>query len=252
MVTEHPGRDQTCQLRRLWRLAFGDSEAFLDSFFTAAYAPERCLCASEEGRVTAALYWFDVFCEGNRFAYLYAVATHPDHRGRGLCRGLMADAHALLADRGYAGALLVPEDGPLRQMYGRMGYRDFGGVEEFSCAAGDSPVPLRPLSREEYARLRRKFLPSGGVVQEGENLAFLETYAKFYAGEDFLLAAAAEEEKLTGVELLGNRSAAPGIVKALGCARGTFRTPGDAHPFAMCLTLGENKKMPAYFGLAFD
>ena len=64
-------------LRALWKAAFGDSDDFLDMFYTTAYAPHRCRCMVDGDRVAAALYWFDCTCEGQKLAYLYAVATDP-------------------------------------------------------------------------------------------------------------------------------------------------------------------------------
>ena len=105
-------------------------------FFASGYSPRRCRCAAENGNVAAALYWFDAEFRGQKFAYLYAVATHPDFRNRGLCRTLMADTAACLTERGYDGALLMPQDSGLREMYGRMGFRDCCTVSEFACDAG--------------------------------------------------------------------------------------------------------------------
>ena len=242
---------KTEPLRSLWQLAFGDSAEFIGSFFAAAYAPERCRVIVRDDRVAAALYWLDAEYAGQKFAYIYAVATHPDFRNQGLCRQLMEETHAVLTGQGYSGALLMPAEEGLRQMYGKMGYRECCNVSEFSCKAG-APVPARSVEKDEYARLRRDFLPDGGVIQEGENLDYLATYANFYAGSDFLLAAAPQNGRLHGIELLGNRKAAPGILAALGYGEGTFRTPGEDIPFAMFRPLKENVKSPRYFGLAFD
>ena len=239
-------------LRQLWKLAFGDTDAFLDGFFGTAYSPERCRFLTDGETVTAALYWLDCHFSGEKYAYIYAVATHPDYRGRGLCHQLMADAHTQLKDRGYAGALLVPQEEGLRKLYGSMGYRNLGSVSEFTCVPGEQAAPLREISGEEYALLRRKFLPQGGVLQEGESIAFLQTYGAFYAGEGFLLSACREEDFLWGMELLGNREAAPGILKALGCIRGKFRTPGKELSFAMFLPLKADAPVADYLGHAFD
>ena len=238
-------------LKNLWRLAFGDSEAFIDCFFSTAYAPERCQSITLEGRLAAALYWLDASFQGQKFAYLYAVATHPDFRSRGLCRDLMADTHAHLAQLGYDGTLLMPAEAGLRQMYRKMGYQDCCTVSEFSCTAAE-PLPLRSIGLAEYARLRREFLPENSAVQEGVSLAFLASYARFYAGADFLLAAAPEDSTLRGIELLGNRDAAPGILAALGYPQGTFRTPGEELPFAMFRPLTDEAQAPGYLGLVFD
>lgn len=252
MWIDRPGPEALPQLRRLWQLAFGDTEEFLDLFFSTAYSPDRCRCITEANRITAALYWFDCSCNGQKLAYLYAVATHPDHRGNGLCRALMADTHALLAAQGYAGALLVPEGDSLRQMYRRLGYRDCTTLSEFSCAAGEISAPLVPVSGAEFARLRPGLTPEGSVFPVGETLAFLEKQAVFYTGPGLLLTAIREADRLFCPELLGDPAAAPGILKALHCTCGTFRTPGPGTSFAMYLPLTPGAPDPTYFVFAFD
>ena len=252
MRIEYPREDQIPELRKLWKAAFGDTEAFLDQFFGTAFSLDRCRCIGIGKQIAAALYWFDCECAGRKYAYLYAVATHPDFRGQGLCRRLMADTHEILQSRGYAGAILVPQETGLRNMYASMGYREATGVTEFFCNASEETVDIRCVDAQEYADLRRQYLPADGVIQEGENLAFLNTMAKFYTGEDFLLAAAGETDSLWGMELLGNVQKAPGILKALGYPCGTFRTQGDSKSFAMYLPLEPNGVKPGYFGLAFD
>jgi len=253
MIFDYPAPEQLPMLRRLWKTAFGDTEDYLSAFFETAFSPLRSRVAMEGGETAGMLYWFDVSCREQKMAYIYAVATHPGHRGKGVCRNLMADTHALLKEQGYAAALLVPQSGDLRNMYAAFGYRGCTTVSELFCAAGRDPVPLHIIDREEFARLRREYLPEGGVVQEGENLRFLNTQVRFYRGTDFLLAAQEQEEgTLFGAELLGSAEAAPGILKALGRSQGTFRTPGSKLPFAMFLPLSESAREPAYFGFPFD
>lgn len=239
-------------LRELWKLSFDDPESVIGDFFNTAFSPRRC-CTLQRGQTTAAvLYWLDVSCREERYAYLYGVATHPEFRNRGLCRELMRKTHALLRQQGYAGAILVPGGEALREMYGKMGYRTVTTLSRVSCRAGDKAVPLRTVSLEEYAALRRRYLPEGGVIQEEENLRYLQTYAQLLAGEDFLLAGYATETDFWGLELLGDPTQAPFILKALGYPAGTFRTPGEELPFAMLHPLREGAPIPAYFGLAFD
>ena len=253
MKIDFPIPAQGMDMARLWQEAFGDSFEFIEGFFCTAYSPARCRCVTIGGEVAAVLYWLDTEYDGQRFAYIYAVATKKSHRGKGLCRLLMEDTHTHLQGRGYAGALLVPQTAALREMYAAFGYRSCTTVSETFCAAGDVPAELHRIDAEEYARLRREFLPRSGVVQEGENLRFLETQVQFFRGPDFLLAAQkAEEDTLFGTELLGSADTAPGILKALGYRQGTFRTPGQKQDFAMFLPLAEGVLPPDYFGIPFD
>lgn len=240
------------QLLKMWKASFGDYGGFWEMFLESGFSRERCRCVLEQDAVSAALCWFDTQCAGQRMAYIYAVLTAPGHRGKGLCRTLMEDTHIHLAQKGYSAALLVPAEESLRGMYRKMGYEEGTAVTEFSCTAGTVPVSLRAIGPEEYARLRRSFLPDGGVIQEGKSLSFLAYQAQFYSGADFLMAAYAQEDTLHAMELLGNRDAAPGILSALECSQGNFRIPGDEKPFAMFHPLTEGAAKPSHFGFAFD
>lgn len=245
MQIEHPGK--TDGLKDLWREAFGDGDAFIDGFFETAYSPRRCRCIRDGEETAAMLFWLDGACRGRKMAYLYAVATAKKFRGLGLCRTLMEDTCNLLKAQGCAAAMLYPAGEGLRKMYRKMGFQDCGRSLEFSCEAGGT-TKIRRISGEEYGKRRRELLPEDGVIQEGENLAFLAKCAELYAGPDFLLAASREGDTLRAAEFLGNREAAPAAVRALGCRQGTFRQGADA----MLLPLVENVDFPGYLGLVFD
>ena len=139
---------ETSALRTLWTECFGNEDGWIDTFLKTAFAPSRVCALSCEGRLAAALSWMDAACEGRKLAYLYAIGTHPDYRGQGLCRELMGLTHEKLAGQGYAGCILVPADAGLRQMYGTMGYVNFGGIREIPARAGKA-IPLRQVIPEE-------------------------------------------------------------------------------------------------------
>lgn len=237
-------------LRRLWKQAFGDTDVYLNLFFGTAFSKERSLCALDGEAVAAAMYWLDAEFDGEQIAYLYAVATDEAYRGRGLCRQLTEQAHRILKERGYAGAILVPAEPGLFQMYGKMGYQTCSAVSEWSVAAGD-PMELTELTPTEYAARRREMLPTGAVIQEGVTLDLLAGMGKFYAGEGILLTAIRDGDSVWVPELLGDRSKAPGIVAALGAKDGKFRGPGQESPFAMYCPF-DHSPAPAYLGFALD
>lgn len=250
MKINHPSPSHIPMLKQLWMEAFQDTDAFVDRFFQVAFAPERCCCIIQENAVLAAAYWFDTEFLGKKAAYVYAVATANAYQGKGLCRQLMTHVHQLLANNGYAGAMLVPGDPGLREMYGKMGYQDFGGISEFSFAAAEVPLAVTEISPVEYATLRRAFLCHDGVVQEGENLRFLRQFYRFYQGENCLFAAASTGCELFAAELLGDANSAPGILAAFHVPSGVFRVPGET-PFAMYHAL-DGGAAPGYFAFAFD
>ncbi len=252
MNFEHPGKSQIPRLVQLWKEAFGEYDGFWELFLDTGFLADHCRCITKNGQPIAGLYWFDCSCGSDKIAYIYAVVTDPSHRGKGLCRTLIEDVHALLKNRGYTSAMLVPADEGLREMYRKMSYEDCTTVAALSCSAADFPAEIRTVAAEEYASLRRQLLPENAVIQEGINLSFLAAQAQLFAGNDFLLAAWREHNMLHGMELLGNAAAAPGILRALGCEEGSFRTPGSGKPFAMIHRLQDNAVVPEYFGFSFD
>ncbi len=266
-------------LKILWQEAFGDTLEFINTFFETAFDCSRCFCAVDNGFVTAALYWFDCKYHDQPVAYLYAIATAKAYQGQGICHRLMEHTHKHLQNTGYIGAVLVPGSASLFDFYKDMGYQTDCFVKEFHCNSATetnfsqhdteatptsrsltlvsktvpAPFSLRLITTTEYATLRRQLLPKDGILQENICLAFLQTQATLYAGDDFILAAHAENQKLFVPELLGNSAKASQILHALDCKEGLFRTPGIEKPFAMYLSLSANYlPLPAYFGLAFD
>ena len=253
MNIKAPLKTQIPALRSLWKEAFGDTDAFLDIFFKTAFSLDRCRCITEDDQVLAALYWFNCKYNNHSVAYIYAVATAQSHRGQGLCRHLMADTHRHLAELGYESAILVPGSLELFHFYKKIGYQSCTGIRKFECEANTEELLLLPVTKEEYASLRKIHLPPNSILQEKENLDFLDMQADFYIGQGILFTVYKSKHSLSVIELLGDISSAPAIVHTLGYKKGMFRTPGQSTPFTMYYPLQDHSVLPpSYFAFAFD
>lgn len=250
MIIDFPRQEHIPGLKALWKEAFEDTDAFVDSFFETGFSLYRCRCIREGSRVLAALYWFDCRWQDKRLAYIYGVATAKNHRGQGLCRKLMETTQQILLQLGYSGVVLVPATRELFSFYKNMGYACFGGIRQWQTAAAN-PIPLTELGYKEYAAARKALLPPDSVIQEGALLRFLGSFARFYQGENCLFCCAEDGGKLMIYELLGDTDQACGICAALGHETATLRTPGS-EPFAMYLSLAEDGDFPGYFAFALD
>lgn len=239
-------------LRRLWKLAFGDEDAFLDLFFAHAFSPDRCRCIMEGDSLAAAHYWFDTECRGQKFAYLYAVATDPDYRGRGLCRALTEDLIRILPQQGYHGIILVPQNESVIAMYRKLGYVDCTQMTEISIPGADLGLSLQQITADRYAALRRGLLPPGSIIQDGQNLPFLSSLYAFFSFGSSIAAVHLEKGVLHCQEILPNSDAAAGLVHALGCTLGKFRIPGSGRLFTQYMPLCPDCVKPTYFAFAYD
>lgn len=252
MKSNYPARHQIPQLRGLWKEAFGDTDAFLDAFFEYGFDRKRCRCITDADAVVSALYWFEVTYRGQRFAYLYAVATALSHRGRGLFEALLEDTKQILAEEGFDGILLVPENEALCRMYEKFGFSACTTVETCRVSAGETAVAVREIGPETFAAQRRAMLPEDSVLQEGDILRFLASQYHFWAETDWLAVGQVYDGKLVCQEFLGDRNAISGLVRALGASVGQVRMPGSTDPFAWFLPLRSDCERPAYFALALD
>jgi GNAT superfamily N-acetyltransferase len=103
-------------------------EAFADWFLKNAYAPENALVWVEDGRVSAMLHLIPMRCRmpGReiRAAYVYAVATLPENRGKGVAAALLKEAEALESSRGTDMLMLVPQSETLFEYCRRQGFHE--------------------------------------------------------------------------------------------------------------------------------
>ncbi len=154
----------------LWQEAFGDSREAVENFFRT-FPRCRSYVAAESGQVLAMVHALPQTLFPNLpAAYLYAVATAPSHRRRGLCRRLMEAAQEDLRTHGFRLAVLTPAEPSLFEFYGAMGY-----TAAFS--RGHCPFPGGTvISAEEYATLREQLLCSADhMVCDLQTLRYAQT-----------------------------------------------------------------------------
>lgn len=265
------------RLRELWKLAFGDGDDYIDCFFAACPDPERVLVLEDAGGVQAMTAWFDmplVSVNGGQWtgAYLYAVATHPDCRGRGYAGQLLAGAGEWLHGQGVAVLTTVPAGESLHRFFAANGFGEQFAIaeREFAPHAGVVPAPVGAVGAREYGALREKFLSGMAHVACGEaGLAYQQAVCRLSGGGLFRAGSGCACVELAGDTAVVKELLAPGeehaaILTALAGMmpdhRWLVRTPCAAgqkgRPFAMVRWLEEKPRQwpagMAYFGLAFD
>ena len=265
------------RLRELWQIAFGDSDAYIDCFFAACPDPERVLVLEDADGLQAMTAWFDmplVSADGGQWlgAYLYAVATHPNCRGKGYAGKLLAWAGEWLRERGFTCLTTVPASESLHRFFGANGFEEqFALVErELTPDMTLVPAPMAAVEWRAYGDLREQFLSGAAHVACGEQaLAYQQAVCKLSGGGLFKVGSGCACVELAGdtavvKELLAPEGEQEGILTALAqtipAKRWLVRTPcpdgQKGTPFAMYRWLVEKPHQwladVAYFGLAFD
>lgn len=131
------------QMRELWHDIFGDEYHEIDSFFVR-HSDAIPVIHEEENRVVSMLFVVPLQMWGKRVAYIYAVATHPDYRGRGLASQLLGKALKMIEESGdYEVAALIPSSTYSKHLYEKLGFEDRQTPMEFPASdyLGTGSVP---------------------------------------------------------------------------------------------------------------
>ena len=261
MRTRKTGPDDIPALKALWKQAFGDTDAEIDSFFKTVYPEATGFCAEEDGAVIAMLFALPLTLahgeETQKAAYLYAVATDEAFRGRGVCRALMEFAERTLRKHYVSCLLLVPETEKLASYYETMGYalQTLRADAPQGAAAVVTPQGAAAVvTPQEYAGLRETLLFD--VPHTRYSKAQLDYAAEdldFYRLEQgYALGCAAVRRAGQIVEeLLPDARMLPALAAALGAGQYPVKTPGHGTMNCMAKWL-DAEKQTAPIWLAFD
>lgn len=286
MVLFRPARpEELPEQKELWRLAFGDSEAYIDRFFRLCGPWSQSMVLEEGGRLRGATQLLPVTltgAEGERWrcAYVYAVCIHPECQGQGLGRAMASYADFYLQEKGFDCAVTVPATPELHRFYALQGFGECFRTREYQVPAAALPAPrpedsARRCGAQEYGKLREALLGGTLHVSYGEELLrYQRSLSEAEGGGLFVL----ELDGQTGcacVELLPGggalvkelllprqteKRALAALEAVLGSRAWTVRTPGaDGGRFGM-LRWYRNEvafswdwlNTAGYLGLAFD
>lgn len=184
------------QMKALWEDAFGDDGEFIDTFFRNFLKKDTCLVAECEGKVVSAMY----ILEGFRLypyrknvltaGYSYALATHPDYRGRGIGRAVYKAVTEKILEK-HDMALVLPAEESLYPFYEEAtGAKPVTIMREarFTPAEleGIEPTQAARIPAFQYAGLREMFMsgmPHAACTDE--MVDFMEEYMEEHG--DFFL-----------------------------------------------------------------
>lgn len=155
MIIREAAQEEIADLAALWKICFGDPDDYPLRFLAAciAQADSRVLVCEEGGTPQGMCCAVSVHArEHGKGAYLYALCTHPSHRGKGIAHALIDAARAR-----YGFLCLIPASASLRAFYLAQGF-----VYPLS-------VPVGP-ARDGLAENPPTLIPALTVPSEWEGL----------------------------------------------------------------------------------
>ena len=112
------------EMRAMWHDIFGDDVAEIDSFLVR-HTDAMPLIHKENGEVASMLFVVPLQMWSKRIAYIYAVATRPEYRGRGIATQLLKEALRLIDEsHRFDCSALIPSSAESKRLYERLGFED--------------------------------------------------------------------------------------------------------------------------------
>lgn len=142
------------QIMELWQRVFGDKRSDIEEFMVQLYSPERAFTLSEEGQIVSMLHIVPLSDSIRKIAYIYAVATAEEYRGRGLATQLITRALEVIDSSDFDCAVLIPSSSSTAHFYEKFGFRYTGYTLDFSTFGIDFDLGTGDSSKD-FAMERR-------------------------------------------------------------------------------------------------
>lgn len=116
--------DEQRQMRRMWHEIFGDEIAEIDTFLIR-HSEAVPMIYKERDRVVSMLFVVPLQMWEQRVAYIYAVATLAEYRGRGIASNLLGEALRYIEESSaFDCAALIPSSTESKRLYERLGFEN--------------------------------------------------------------------------------------------------------------------------------
>lgn len=141
------------ELKKLWKICFGDSDKYIDNFFNNAFCAERTMVYLNNGRICGAAYLFPCEICGKRASYLYAGGVFPQFRRQGIYEKMMHEWSRWCIGNDII-PFLKPADDRLWDYYEKIGFDEFIGGEHIVLTEGTEECEISRIGEEEFCRFR--------------------------------------------------------------------------------------------------
>ena len=142
---------------RLWKVCFGDSDAFCDWFFENRFTPEYSVVLETEGEIASCMQAFPyaLRIRGKNVpgAMLCGVSTHPSHRKKGFMGKIFTYEMNHLRQMGCIVAPHTPAVLPSYFSFGHLPVADASYLECDWVPDFESNVELTPIEENDWDKL---------------------------------------------------------------------------------------------------
>lgn len=245
------------QAVNLYLSGFPEDDMEFAKDFTERFFDSSATYVAEDGKLISMLYMFDCELFTNEeklpISYVYAVVTHPEHRGKGYMKKLMDKAKEKAKEKGKAALIIKPSNDGLYSFYEKLGFKTTFYYNKFEhIKETKSKAELCFTDAKNYNKKREELLSKKPHVVWEEMLEYIGENGKFFIGKDFCGLAEISDQTLFLREFLGNKDGLDALLSSLSLDKAQVRTEGIEKPFGMLCPLKAKASDKMYMGFAMD
>ena len=169
-----PNNSDILELKALWLNTFDDDQKDIDEFFKVLFMQKNTLIWKANDKIISMLYMLPY----EHSIYLYALATLPDYRGRGIMTRLINESCKIAKSKNAKALFLIPATG-MEEYYKQFGFAPYNGNE---LDKNRPPATEYEAKIKEYVQYQdESFIPKTIMVKDlgGFNIQELFGYLPF-------------------------------------------------------------------------
>ena len=207
------------QLKEIWHISFGDSKEYIDMFMGKQFKNTKTVVYEEDSEILSMFFLFrcdfSIRKKTHPAFYLYAAATLPQYRGKGIMGKMLELSKSYAVENGFDFIILSPAERSLYDYYGRFGFKEcFKSLKITLSLKNEEKYP--PIFSENYFEemlaLRNAAVKKADGVLWGEEFFRYAVYENGYTNGNTKSAEGCygiyfkEDDHITFKELIGETS----------------------------------------------
>lgn len=145
------------QLKEIWHISFGDSEEYIDMFMEHQFKNAQTVVYEEDSKILSMFFLFrcDFSINGKTHPafYLYAAATLPQYRGKGIMGKMLEFSKSYAAENGFDFIILSPAEKSLYNYYGRFGFKACFKSQKISLNIKSKKKYTQSFSEKDFEKM---------------------------------------------------------------------------------------------------
>lgn len=157
------------ELKKIWKVCFGDSDEYIDNFFNCLFNAQNTIVAEVNNRVAGVTYMIPAKLKERDFMYGYAIGVLPEFRGRSICKQMLDFVRQLAETKGFIFGL-HPANKKLEEFYKRIGLKPMYNLKEviLKCDSTDTKFEISDITSDEIVKMRKNAFAN--LVEWDENI----------------------------------------------------------------------------------